>query len=97
MRAILKMMRLWIGNQVQLLQAVSAIKGGVKKNKFRKFVLYALQGMDQGGRCTLEKGITVSLTRENEGQKLCRRTRLQCLWSMIHILIINIDLCWILV
>ena len=51
---------------MQLLQAVSAIKGGVKKNKFSKFVLYALQGMDQGGRCTVEKGIAVIRARESE-------------------------------
>ena len=44
---------------MQLLQAVSAIKGGIKKNKFSKFVLFTLQGMDQRGRCTLEKGIAV--------------------------------------
>ena len=50
---------------VQSLQAVSSIKGGVK-NKYSKFVLYALQGMDQVGRCTLEKGIAVIQARENE-------------------------------
>ena len=32
---------------MQFLQAVSDIKVGVKKNKFSKFVLNALQGMDQ--------------------------------------------------
>ena len=51
---------------VQLLQAVSAIKGGITKNKFSKFVLYASLGMDQAGRCTLEKGIAVVQVRENE-------------------------------
>ena len=51
---------------MQFLQAVSAIKGGVKKNKFSEFVLNTLQGMDQAGRCTLEKGIVVIQVRENE-------------------------------
>ena len=44
---------------MQFLQAVSAIEGWVKKDKFSEFVLYALQGMDQRGRCTIEKGIAV--------------------------------------
>ena len=48
---------------MQLLQAVSAIKGWVKKNKF---VLYALPGMDQGGRCTVEKGIAVIQGRDQD-------------------------------
>ena len=61
---------------MQLLQAVSAIKGGIKKNKFSKFVLYPLQGMNQRGRCIVEKGIAVIQARERDcvqGQKLCRR------------------------
>ena len=41
-------------------------KGGVKKITFSKFVLYALQGMDQGGRRIVEKGIAVIQARENE-------------------------------
>ena len=51
---------------VQLLQAVSAIKGWIKKNKFIKFILYALQGNGQRGRCTVEKGIALVQARENE-------------------------------
>ena len=51
---------------MQLLQAVSAIKGGVKKNKFSEFVLNMLQGMDQGCRCTVEKGIAVIQARKNK-------------------------------
>ena len=51
---------------MQFLQAVSAIKGRVKKNQFSEFVLYALQGMDQRGRCILEKGIAVIQVRENK-------------------------------
>ena len=37
---------------MQFLQAVSAIEGWVKKDKFGEFVLDALQGKDQRGRCT---------------------------------------------
>ena len=37
---------------MQFLQEVSAIEGWVKKDKFGEFVLYALQGKDQRGRCT---------------------------------------------
>ena len=44
---------------MQFLQAVSAIEGWVKKDKFGEFVLDALQGKDQRGRCTIEKGIAV--------------------------------------
>ena len=44
---------------VQFLQAVSGIEGWVKKDKFGEFVLDALQGKDQRGRCTIEKGIAV--------------------------------------
>ena len=50
---------------VQLLQAVRAIKGGFKKNKFSKFVLHVLQGMDQVSRCTIENGIAVIQVRGN--------------------------------
>ena len=46
---------------MQLLQAVSAVKVEVKENKF---ILYSLQGMDEGGICTADKGIVV------EGKKL---------------------------
>ena len=64
---------------MQLLQAVSAIKGGVKR--FSKFVLYALQGVEQGGRCIVEKGIAVIQARERDcvqGQRLSteRSTRI---------------------
>ena len=45
---------------------LQAIKGGIKKNKFSKFVLNALQGMDQGGIYTVEKGIAVIQAREND-------------------------------
>ena len=51
---------------VQLLHAVSAAKGWVKENKFGEFIFHALQGMDQGGRCTVEKGIAVVQAIENE-------------------------------
>ena len=54
-----------------MLQSVSAIKGVAEKNKFSKFVLYALQGMDQRGRRTLQKGISVIQARENE--TACKR------------------------
>ena len=47
---------------------------GVVKNRFSKFILYALQVMDQRGRCAIEKGIAVIQTRDYvQGQKLCRR------------------------
>ena len=46
--------------------AITAIKGGVKKNKYSKFILNALQEMGQGGRCTVENGIAVIKTRVNE-------------------------------
>ena len=51
---------------MKFLQAVSAIEGRVKKDKFSEFVLYALQGMDQRGRCTIEKRIAVIQARENK-------------------------------
>ena len=35
---------------MQFLQAVSAIKGRVKKDKFSEFVLYALQGIKRGSK-----------------------------------------------
>ena len=51
---------------MQFLQAVRAIKGGVKKNNFREFLLYVSQGMDQGGRCNIENGIAVIQAREQD-------------------------------
>ena len=57
---------------MQLNQSVSAIKGGIKKNKFSKLVLYALQR----SRCTLEKGSAVIQARDIEAackSSLCRR------------------------
>ena len=53
---------------MQLLQAVRAIKGGVKKNKFSKFILNALQEMGQGGRCTVENEIAVIKTKERRAR-----------------------------
>ena len=38
---------------MQLLRAVSALRGGVKGNEFKKFILCTLKGMDQRGRCTV--------------------------------------------
>ena len=35
----------------------------VKENKFNKFILYALRGMNQRGRCIVEKGIAVVQAR----------------------------------
>ena len=55
---------------MQFLQAVSAIEDRVKKDKFSEFVLYALQGMDQRGRCTIEKGIAV-IPGEKEQEQDC--------------------------
>ena len=64
MRAILKMMRLWI-------------KGGVKKNTFSKFILYlALQRMDQRLMYHREGNYGSPGEREHDyerGHKLCRR------------------------
>ena len=44
---------------MQFLQAFSASEGWVKKDQFGEFVLDALQGKDQRGRCTIEKGIAI--------------------------------------
>ena len=58
---------------MQLLHTFS----GVKKNKFSKFVLYALQFYGSKRQCTIEKGITLIQVRENKtackGRRLCRR------------------------
>ena len=51
---------------MQFLQAVSAIEGRVKKDKFSEFVLYALQGMDHRGGCTIEKGIAIPKSSQPE-------------------------------
>ena len=59
MRAILKMMRLWIGSQCNFFRQSVLLKVGLRRTSLASFVLYALQGMDQRGRCTIEKGIAV--------------------------------------
>lgn len=38
---------------MQLFQAVTGIEVGIKEDKFGEFLLYALQGMDEIGRCVV--------------------------------------------
>ena len=51
---------------MQFLQAVSAIKGGLRRTSLESLFWYALQGIDQRGRYTIEKGIAVIQARENK-------------------------------